>query len=322
MISKVTENLLFKSRQMWYWAKMLTGKSYYHTPQNLGKVFQPGELKGYFNDVTGKTLWSGEVDRDGVPVNTLSNGHKFQHPILISLKALGHWDQWLMKKDDEDKREFLTLCNWLVEHQHDNGGWDTWKFFEGPHCMNYSAMTQGLALSVLSRGLKLTNDTRFQQTAEKAVNLFMTPVGKGGVTNFEKSGVFLEEFPAEQRNTILNGWIFALFGLYDYNLAFDDHRIKNMFEQSINTMARHLHSYDSGYWSYYDDARKRLTSLFYHNLHISQLEALCLISHDPVFKKYHRQWTIFRDRFINRTRALMVKALQKLREPVSITILK
>lgn len=309
------------SRQMPHWSKMLTGKSYYHKPQNLGRVFEPGKLNGYFNDVTGKTIWTKEVDEDGVPVNLLSNGQRIQFPTMINQKALGHWDRWLIKKDDKDKREFLTLGNWLLEHQDEAGGWIIPQVFKAGWCSSYSAMVQGQGVSVLCRALRLTNDSRYQQAAEKAVDLFLASAEKGGVTYFEKGEVFLEEAPSQPRNTVLNGWIFALFGLYDYNLAFDNQIVKDMFERSIETLAQHLPSYDSGYWSYYD-SHKHLSSPFYHNLHINQLEALYLVSGNPVFERYRQRWSIFQDKFINRSRALIVKAFQKLKEPVRITIVK
>lgn len=321
MSPKIVGNLLFRSRQMWYWLKMLAGKSYHRKPQNLGRVFEPNKLAGYFNDLTGKILWTGEIDADGVPVNTLSNGRKFQFPILITQKALGHWDRWLAEKDDKDKQQFLILCNWLLEHQDESGGWDTWQPFQRPQHSKYSAMTQGQGLSVLSRALQLTNDPRFQQAAEKAFNLFLIGAEEGGVTYFEGDAVFLEEAPSQPRNTVLNGWIFALFGLYDYNLAIDQAGAGELFERSIDTLAQHLAGYDSGYWSYYD-SQKHISSRFYHRLHISQLKALSLISENRVFEKYHQRWTSFEDGFINRTRAFAVKAFQKLKEPARITIVK
>ena len=321
MNSKIGENLLFRLRQMKYWAKMLMGKSYYHAAPNIGKVFEPDKLQGYFKDFTGKTVWTKEVDEDGVPVNTLSNGKKLQFPTLIIQKALGHWDQWLIKKDDKDRTEFLTLCNWLLKHQEENGGWDTWQVIKEKPILKYSAMTQGQALSVLSRAWKLTNDTKYQQAAEKAVTLLLTSIKQGGVTCFEKGGVFLEEEPSQPRNTVLNGWIYALFGLYDYNLVFDDRRVKDIFEKSMDTLARHLPSYDSGYWSYYD-SQKRLCSPYYHSSHISQLKALCLISDNPVFKEYQQRWTAFRNKTTNRTHAFVIKAFEKLKEPARITIVR
>ncbi len=317
----ITENLLFRSRQMWYWWKMLTGRSYYHKIQKMGKLFVPNELKGYFNDLTGKIHWTGEVDRDGVPVSTLSDGRKIQFPILLTQKALGHYDQWLAEKDDKNRLQFLTLCRWLSEHQDESGGWNTWQALFGPKYPKYSAMTQGQALSVLSRALKLTNDSRFQQTAEKAFNLFLIDVKEGGVTYFEENGIFLEELPSQPRNTVLNGWIFALFGLYDYNLIVNESKVRDMFEQSIDTLAQHLADYDCGYWSYYN-SKKSISSPFYHSLHISQLEALNLISQNPIFKQYNQQWNIYQHKFINKTRAFIVKTIQKLKEPARITITK
>ena len=321
MRATITENLLFRFRQMKYWTKMLVGKSYYHKPQVLGKVFEPGKLKGYFSDLTGRTTWEGEVDQDGVPVSTLYDGRRIQLPILITHNALGHYDQWLVKEQDKDKQQFLALSNWLVKNQDENGGWDTWGIMKGQTLLKYSAMTQGEALSVLSRAFKLTDDSRFKQTAEKAVNLFWVSVKDGGITYFENGKVFLEETPAQPRNTILNGWIFSLFCLYDFNLIFDDSRVTDMFERSIRTLAQHLPEYDNGYWTYYD-SRKHLASPHYHRLHINQVEALCLISDKPVFKEYHQRWINYQGKLTNRSRAFVLKALQKLKEPATTNILK
>lgn len=321
MVPKINEDLFSQSNQVRIWLKMLAGKSYYHNSPNIGKAFEPGKLRGYFKDFTAKTQWTKEVDSSGAPVNTLSNGQKIQFPILICQKALGHWDRWLIEESDADRLQFLTLCEWLVQHQDENGGWDTWQAFRGRQCSNYSAMAQGQALSVLLRAFELTRDSRYKQAAEKAFGLFLVPVEKGGVTYFEKDEVLLEEAPFQPRNTILNGWIYALFGLYDHILVLDDAIVKDMFERSIDTLAQHLPGYDSGYWSYYD-SQKHLSSPYYHRSHISQLEALCLISQVLVFKKYHRRWTIFQNSFINKSRAFLVKALQKLKEPPRITIVE
>ena len=321
MGTEITERLRFLSRQVRFWWQMLSGRSYYHGAQTLGKAFEAGRLEGYFNDLTGKTAWAGETDQNGVPVNTLSNGRKLQFPILITQKALGHWDRWLMEKNETDRSQFLSLCDWLMEHQDENGGWDTWQVLRGQHRLKYSAMAQGEAMSVLSRAAKLTGDTRYQIGAEKAFGLLLSSVKDGGVTHFEGEDVFLEEIPSEPRNTILNGWIFSLFGLYDYTLLFDHRGMSDMFEKSLNTLVRHLPSYDCGYWSYYDSARL-MSSPFYHSLHISQLEALVLASGHPLFEEYRQRWTALQNKFSSRKRAFLVKAIQKLREPPSITITK
>jgi len=297
------------------------GKSYYHKPQKLGKVFEPGKLQGYFNDLTAKTLWTGEVDEGGVPVDVTYGGIRFQFPILIAQKALGHWDRWLMENNEKDNNEFLNLCDWLLKNQDGNAGWDTWGPFGVPERHRYSAMAQGQALSVLSRAWKLTGDSRYERGAARAIELFLVPVQKAGVTYFKEDEVFLEESPSEPRNTILNGWIFALFGLYDYNLIRDDAEVTRFFEQSVNTLVQHLTDYDNGYWSYYD-CQRCLASPFYHSLHISQLEALMLVRPEPIFGEYHRRWSAYQDSLINSSRAFIVKACQKLHEPDAVNFAK
>lgn len=47
--------------------KLIISQDYYHQPQGVGKAFYPGEIKGYFNDLKGKTSWKGEVDSEGIP---------------------------------------------------------------------------------------------------------------------------------------------------------------------------------------------------------------------------------------------------------------
>src|SRR5438270_1820977 len=54
-----------------HWYGMFAGTSYYHQPQNTGRLFTPGLLKGYFNDLTGKTRWNGHSDHKNLPISKL-----------------------------------------------------------------------------------------------------------------------------------------------------------------------------------------------------------------------------------------------------------
>src|SRR5258706_11441489 len=114
------------TRRIHHWSSMFAGTSYYHLPQKLGRVFVPGELKGYFNDLTGKTDWKGKIDQNGFPVNTLTNGDPVYFPILLCQKALGHWDRWLLDADQEHRKQFLKIAEWLTSRQDSRGGWETW----------------------------------------------------------------------------------------------------------------------------------------------------------------------------------------------------
>lgn len=300
---------------------MLLGRSYYHQSQGLGKTFRPKELAGYFNDLTGKTQWVGEVDEKGVPVNILADGRKVYFATTVVQKAIGHWDKWLLNGNETDKEEFLKLCYWLLQRQDAKGGWPIWQDLGMALPSPYSAMTQGECVSAFVRAWKLTGDPKFAEGAQCALGLMLTSMGEGGPSVWEGELLFLEETPSSPRSSILNGWVFALFGLYDFCLAFQDSEVEKYFERSLNTLKKQLADYDAGYWSFYD-CLGHVSSPFYHDLHIHQLTALAMIDNDPIFHEYRDRWLAYRQLVVNRAKAFIVKAWQKLREPGEVVIIK
>ena len=182
-------------------------------------------------------------------------------------------------------------------------------------------MIQGEAISLLVRAWLNKNDNVFRSAAEKALTLLIKPIEDGGVCYFLDSDIFLEEAPTYPRNTILNGWMFALMGLYDYHLAFNNLEIKDLFIRTLSTLKKHLPDYDSGYWSYYD-IRKHVSSPFYHNLHIAQLKAINMIEPDEELSYYINKWSKYKESTLNHYRALLLKIYQKLKEPQEVIFIK
>jgi len=144
---------------------------------------------------------------------------------------------------------------------------------------------------------------------------------QGGSAIYVGKDIFLEEVPHNRRVSILNGWIFALFGLYDSWLVFNDKQTYEVFKQSLDTLLTHLGEYDAGYWSYYD-VQKHLASPFYHDLHIHQLKALAMVENSSRLTQILGRWEAYQHSRLNRFRALSVKALQKLREPGEAVIIR
>ena len=289
------------------------GSSYWHLSQGIGKCFVSGELKGYYNDLTGKISWNGPQDNAGVPLTQFSDGRKVYFPTTIAQKALGHYDIFLISKDDAHLREFLNLCEWLVNNQDRKGGWSLQIYKE----VTYSAMSQGEAVSCLVRAYNITNDERFLESTKRALKLMLNPIESGGCTYYYNEDIYLEEFPSKDKNTILNGWIFSIFGIYDYYLLTRDKGIEKVLNRTISTLKKSLALFDSGFWSYYDE-KKNIASPFYHDLHINQLQALYLITNDQVFKNYQEKWGGYKRKFINKNLALLVKIYQKLKNPPEV----
>ena len=290
------------------WTRMIAGKSIYHVDQNIGTVFKPGELNGYFNDLTQKVLLGGKnLESNGIPFLEHSDGSHVQMPTMIFQYGLGAYDLWLIRKDREYLDKAILCADWAIEHQEENGAWSTFFYIypESP----YSSMPQGEAVSLLVRIYKETNEDKYMTCAYKALHFMLSDISEGGVSNHNNGDLIFLEYT--HLPVVLNGWIFAAFGLYDASLI--DKSYKENFLQTINTLARYLPKFDSGYWSLYDIDGK-VASPFYHNLHIAQLKALCEVSENETFRYYYKLFGEYQSAPINKMRAFIKKAIQKIEE--------
>jgi len=303
-------------------AKIFLGKSYYHVSQPQGKHFFPNIIEGYFNDFTNKADWTGEIDSEGIPLVVLSNNKRIYFPIAIAQMALVHYEIWLENKQTYNKEYFLRLAHWLKDNQNEEGGWiNPWEYLR-PSCIsNYSAMAQGEAISVMIRAHILTKDISFVDSSYLAFYHMIKPLDEDGCSYYSDHSIYLEEYPETPRSSVLNGWIYAAFGIYDLMLLTNDNEVKRIYQNTINTIERNLGSYDMGYWSYYD-LHGVIASPFYHKLHITLLDTLYKTTNIEAFNTYSKKWTNYENNFLSRTKALGMKALQRLKNPGAVTITK
>jgi heparosan-N-sulfate-glucuronate 5-epimerase len=303
------------------YGKMFARKGYAHRDQDLGKHFMPGRLEGYYNDLSGKIDWPGLVDRAGLPVVRAPSGKYVHHPIPLLQKALGHWEAWLSsgRQNTQQRTSFLQIARWVLNNQDENGGWETWTRLGIKGALPYSAMAQGEAISVLVRAYSVIKEEAYLEGARRALTPMLTPIEKGGTSWLTSEGLVLEEIPFRTPKTILNGWIFALYGLYDLTIADDSLEARRGLENTLNALLASLHKYDAGFWSFYDTSNT-LAGPFYHRLHISQLEALEL-SYPEHARRFRALRETFQEQLASRpnvARALTLKSYQKLRRPPEV----
>jgi len=298
----------------------LSGKSYFHVPQPPGEFIDPKNINGYYNDLRKKAAWEGTSDEEGIPVNVLSNGDIVYFPITVAQMALGTYDLWLETKEHEYMSKFLKLGEWLKSNQDDTGGWvNPWNYTRPGTLSNYSAMAQGEGISVLLRAYPETGDASMKHAADKAFQFMMTPVENGGCTYYRNGDLYLEEYPENPRSTVLNGFIFALFGIYDYMLFTGKEDVQTIFHNCISTIEIGLEQYDTGYWTYYDLCGT-IASPFYHSLHISLLDSLYVLTGSETFKSFSARWASYEKNLACKTRAIITKMSQKLKSPAQVTI--
>lgn len=207
------------------------------------------------------------------------------HPTDIAQYALARWNAYLATGDEQHRQAFMIQAQWLVEHEMSLAdGMGGWPFPFANH--DYyasepwlSAMTQGEGISVLVRACRLTGDDAFLQVAHRAVRTFELDIRDGGVSaSVGEDGVFFEEVAVYPAAHILNGYLFALFGLYDYVALTNDTRIAALIRRSSATLHMLIEGFDTGYWSRYDLLFQHLAPRFYHALHITLLEVLAQYS--------------------------------------------
>ena len=85
-----------------------------------------------------------------------------------------------------------------------------------------SAMAQGEGASLLTRLYLATGDERYAAAARRAVRAMALPSAEGGVQAQLDGRPWPEEYPTDPPSFVLNGGIFALWGLYDVGAALRD----------------------------------------------------------------------------------------------------
>ena len=286
---------------------MMAGKSISHVNQGPGTCYSKTEIAGYYNDLTEK------ITQDApdilVPKYHVDTGEEIYFSIGIFQYGLAAYDLFLKTKDEVYKKKLIACADWAVENQQMDGGWVTFAYShpEAP----YSSMAQGEGISMLIRAELVTEEQCYTNAICKAKDFMLKPIGEGGTTEYADGNVIFYEstvIPA-----VLNGWIFSLWGLYDYCKYTNDDETRTILDSTLETLKRKLPDFDMKYWSKYD-AGNRVCSPFYHKLHIAQLNTMYDLFGDSAYKEFAEKWERYQNSFWKRKKAFLKKAIQKIVE--------
>lgn len=292
------------------WYHMIAGNSSYHVNQGIGRIYSKSGLKGYYNDLTEKVTRFGYPD-DRIPQTVVDSGETIYFSIAIFQYGLAAYDLFLLsnKSDSSMFDKALSCANWAIDNQQEDGSWVTFAY-ETPD-YPYSAMAQGEGISLLLRVYQETKEEKYLDAAKKAKEFMLLSFEEGGPTKYDGSDVYLYECPKDP--LILNGWIFSLWGLMDYCKILDDSNVKEVLDKTLSTLEKRLPDFNLSYWSMYEDG-KRISSPFYHKLHVAQLNVMYDLTGKDVFKKYADLWHKYEKNWLYRKMAFVKKAWQKVVE--------
>lgn len=272
-------------------------------------------LGRYYLDFTGvlplvEQEYHGPVDARGVPMNRFAGQGDFHNVITIAQYALALHDTILASGETAELKQMLQAqLNTIVELIEPGGQWKgfflhQWNSPKYPELRApwVSALGQGNGISALLRGYQWNGDPRLLECATAMFEALERPMSEGGAREVDANGHFwLEEYPMKPSSHVLNGFIFALWGVLDFARVTGSPRAWEWWNAGCQTLRVRLKDYDCGFWSVYDLSHRELASQYYQlNIHIPQLEAMHWLTGDELYLRFARRWRQFSRRRWNR----------------------
>lgn len=298
--------------------------TFWHETPEQNHAALADELGEYYMLFAQKADYPGPYDSDGIPLLDYHGkiGRQY-NPIAIAQYGLGNYNLFRRTSEAERRYKFLRIANWLCSNLQKNsfGLWMwnhqfDWEYRDTLRAPWYSALAQGQGISLLVRAYQNAGDAKYLEAARSALASFFKSVGEGGVTFTDDRGdLWFEEYIVSPPTHILNGFIWAAWGIYDYFLATEDEDAKELFSRAVQTLLRNLDRYDLGFWSLYEQSGTRLpmvASPFYHQLHIVQLRVMHRLTGEEKFSIVADRWESYGRSPAKRTRALCYKSAFKL----------
>src|SRR5208337_481767 len=298
--------------------------TFWHETPEVNPRATASRLGEYYMLFREKADYSGHYDDAGIPMLQYHGAIGLQYnAIAIAQWGLANYNYFRETGDETRWQKTLKAANWLIANLEQNSHrlwvWNhhfDWDYRDPLRAPWYSGLAQGQGVSLLLRAHAHAGDEKYRQAADKAFVSLTRPIAEGGVLfEDEKRNLWIEEYLVDPPTHILNGFIWALWGVFDFWLAHADAAAKQIFDRGVETLIHNLERYDTGYWSLYEQSGTRLKMLaspFYHRLHIVQLRVLSELTADVHFEHVAERWEGYARRRSNRTRALVGKSVFKL----------
>ncbi|MBU5613380.1 D-glucuronyl C5-epimerase family protein [Geomonas azotofigens] len=286
-----------------------------HLEIGMGLVSRDADLGDYYLDFSNTTDevgsgFYGPIDRDGVPlvdydklfscpgVPARSGGYGVHYtPVTIAQYGLGLYSRHLKQENPGAYRLFLAQADWHSRNLgRTPGGWGVWLHpFDFPlydlRAPWVSAMAQGQGISLLLRAFQASGEERYLEAARLAFDSFGHDLLEGGVSRRDATGdVWLEEYPTDPACHVLNGFIFALWGVLDYFRATGERCAGDLYRECSATLSRNMHRYQGVFWSKYDVLTGDNVSRDYHLIHIMQLKVMAQLNGDATLAETAQRW--------------------------------
>jgi heparosan-N-sulfate-glucuronate 5-epimerase len=292
------------------------------TPQLAGTFVAGDPHSGYYNDFRVHLAVHAHEPAEGrLALEMLTRNRTYVHPIVVVQLGIGAW--MLVNRDPGWREVVARTAEWIVDEMDADGLLPF--LYRYPHTYQldppwYSAMAQGEVASFLIRAARTLGEPELQAAAVKAGRPLVA--GDTPLVSMTADGPVLQEYPTDPPSHVLNGWIYALWGLYDLSVSMPDPEpFGGAFLAGVDTLSVRLSRYEIGRnWSRYDlfpHPVANIASPFYHRLHIELLVAMNALAPRDAFVDCAAKWRAGAENQIVRSAAIARKVLFRVTRPRS-----
>ena len=203
--------------------------------------------------------------------------------------GLANWNKYIESFDEECKKKFVNQIDFLKKNSSFiypsnlklNGLKSPW----------YSCLSQGLAASMFLRSYLLSALEVDKLNASHCLsNIFLKEYNL--ISEFNNK-LFLEEYPYEKPNHVLNGFLSAYIAFLEYKNITDDSIFDQVIDNLHESLVLNIKYFNKNSWSLYeitDGKFYNYTTVHYHALHIAQLEYIRYLTNSNDFDNQIMIW--------------------------------
>ncbi len=209
-------------------------------------------------------------------------------------------------------------------------GFLTWEYFfsfGGAPPPWISGLSQATGMQALSRASRILNDPKYLDAAGRALGAFEAAPPRG-VRVRASAGNHYVIYSFSSGLRVLNAFLQALVGLYDYGEAANSDRARALFRSGDRQARREIPLADTGAWSRYSAGGSE-SDLGYHRLVRDFMRSLCDRTKAPTyceaaerFTRYLHEFTRVTDVSVGKPRAKRVATVAFTMSKVSCVVLR
>jgi hypothetical protein len=267
----------------------------FNYPLEIDLAAGPRESLHYFLYSDSLSWTDLRLDSDGIAQCVYPTTGRVYRPAFIAWYGLVNLGHYLRRQDQANLKIFLNQVTWLERNAISfNDGAIVWPHYfdqrEGHTLLKapwVSANAQGLVISALVRGWRITKRPQILELLNASSRVFEIDVARGGLREAVNGHRMYTELPGR---AILDHFLNALLGLYDLFVETENFRVKQLFTAGIQGLRGLLPIWDyRSKWSWYC-AHGYLCPPDYHVGNQILLSALARLTEDAVLGNYAHSW--------------------------------